>query len=369
MSSQIVTPTSASPSRSSTRSRRRREVALLVEDAVVRQEPLAVDRPHLAVRADRARVVEVAVEVGEADERRDPVRRRARSRRATASPPGRTPGRSSRSSGGYAVTASSGKRTRSAPAAARLLEPREDQRPVPVQVADDRVDLCEREPHRFSTLSRKLYQPTTSAIASSASGFSTDDMSPGILRRAPSPARPAGRSSPSASSAAPARRARARGRTPCPARRRPAPAPRPPSPTASGREHAEDPGDLALDLVRHADRRRLGDRRMCDGGRLDLRRPDPLARDVQRVVGAAVQEPVAVRVDRRPVAVRPDTGEAPPVRVEDTAPGRARSRASSPGTACGRRARRPRPCRRATAPRRRARPSPSPAPARRASTP
>ena len=46
-----------------------REVAVLVEDAVVRQEPLAVERLHLAARADGARVVEVAVEVGHADER------------------------------------------------------------------------------------------------------------------------------------------------------------------------------------------------------------------------------------------------------------------------------------------------------------
>src|SRR5205807_8086158 len=80
--------------------------------------------------------------------------------------------------------------------------------------------------------------------------------------------------------------------------------------------HAEDPRHLALDLVRHAHRRRLGDRRVGDGGRLELGRADPLAGDVQRVVGAAVQEPVAVLVDRGPVAVRPDAGEAPPVRVE-----------------------------------------------------
>ena len=52
----------------------RREVAVLVEDAVVRQEALAVDRLHLAAGADRARVVEVAVEVGVPDERGDPVR-------------------------------------------------------------------------------------------------------------------------------------------------------------------------------------------------------------------------------------------------------------------------------------------------------
>src|SRR5262249_27109343 len=44
--------------------------------------------------------------------------------------------------------------------------------------------------------------------------------------------------------------------------------------------------------------------------------PDPLAGDVERVVAASVEEPVAVLVDGRPVAVRPYTGEAAPVRVE-----------------------------------------------------
>src|SRR4029453_3284264 len=46
----------------------RGEVAVLVEDAVVREEAFAVDRLDLARGADRARVVEVAVEVGRADE-------------------------------------------------------------------------------------------------------------------------------------------------------------------------------------------------------------------------------------------------------------------------------------------------------------
>ena len=38
----------------------------------------------------------------------------------------------------------------------RLVEPREDPLAVPVEVADRRVDLGERESHRFSTLSLKL---------------------------------------------------------------------------------------------------------------------------------------------------------------------------------------------------------------------
>ena len=44
--------------------------------------------------------------------------------------------------------------------------------------------------------------------------------------------------------------------------------------------------------------------------------PDALAGDVQRVVGAPVQEPVAVLVDRCPIAVRPDPRKASPVRFE-----------------------------------------------------
>jgi hypothetical protein len=44
------------------------EVAVLVEDAVVRQEALAVDRLHLPAREDETGVEEVAVEVGRAHE-------------------------------------------------------------------------------------------------------------------------------------------------------------------------------------------------------------------------------------------------------------------------------------------------------------
>src|SRR5206468_5946981 len=79
---------------------------------------------------------------------------------------------------------------------------------------------------------------------------------------------------------------------------------------------AEDPRDLAFHGVRYADRRRLVDDAAPDRGRLELGRPDALACDVQRVVRAAVQEPVAVGVDGGPVAVRPDAGEAAPVRLQ-----------------------------------------------------
>ena len=52
----------------------RREVAVLVEDAVVRQEALAVDAADLAAGEDVAAVGEIGIEVGGADERHDPLR-------------------------------------------------------------------------------------------------------------------------------------------------------------------------------------------------------------------------------------------------------------------------------------------------------
>ena len=55
---------------------------------------------------------------------------------------------------------------------------------------------------------------------------------------------------------------------------------------------------------------------MADGCGLELGRPDALAGDVQRVVRASVEEPVAVLVDGGPVAVGPDARESPPVRLQ-----------------------------------------------------
>ncbi len=76
------------------------EVAVLVEDAVVGQEPLAVDGRDPAAGADRARVREVAVEPGHADEG-DDVGAGGRDRpRSARVPRARSPARSSRSSGG-----------------------------------------------------------------------------------------------------------------------------------------------------------------------------------------------------------------------------------------------------------------------------
>ena len=102
-----------------------------------------------------------------------------------------------------------------------------------------------------------------------------------------------------------------------------------------GAHHAEHDDHLALELVGHADRGRLDDRRMGDDGRLDLGRADPLAGDLERVVGAAVEVPEAVAVEDRPVAVDPGARQAAPVRVEvalAVAGVRPRSRGSCPAT-------------------------------------
>ena len=80
--------------------------------------------------------------------------------------------------------------------------------------------------------------------------------------------------------------------------------------------HREDDDRLALDLVRHADRGGLLHGGVRGRRRLHLGRADPLARHLEGVVRAPADEPVAVVVDLRPVAVHPDTGEAAPVGLE-----------------------------------------------------
>src|SRR5881409_3695985 len=70
-------------------------------------------------------------------------------------------------------------------------------------------------------------------------------------------------------------------------------------------EHAEDDDPLSFYLVRHAHR-----------GRLAHRGPDAFARDLQRVVAAPLDVPVAVVIDARPVAVLPYATPATPIRRE-----------------------------------------------------
>src|SRR5437879_13812839 len=80
--------------------------------------------------------------------------------------------------------------------------------------------------------------------------------------------------------------------------------------------HHEDDDGFALDLVRYADRCRFRHGGMCDGRGLDLRRTDALARDLEGVVAAPFDVPVAFVVDARPVAVDPGVRQARLVGVE-----------------------------------------------------
>ena len=143
----------------------RREVAVLVEDAVVGQEPLVVDRLHLAVRADGARVVEVAVEVGEADERDQAACGGGELVQARL---GGTDEAGSQEEILRRVARDGELREEDevGAAGARLVETLEDPAPVPVEVADDRVHLHERESQGFA-YSRKPSLPVVELIIAS----------------------------------------------------------------------------------------------------------------------------------------------------------------------------------------------------------
>ena len=131
-----------------------REVAELVEDAVVRQEALLHERLHLPVRADGAHVVEVAVEDRRADEGDDAARlardlvQRLLGRAHEARPQQQVLRRIAR----HRELGKDGEIGARVPG---LLEAVEDQGAVAVEVADDGVDLGECESHWFQSISRK----------------------------------------------------------------------------------------------------------------------------------------------------------------------------------------------------------------------
>ena len=157
-----------------------REVAVLVEDAVVRQVALAVEALHLAVGADGAGVEEIAVEPGRADERRQPGARLrdlaqrllgcADEARAEQQVLGRVPG-----------DGELGEEDELRACRARVGQTGENALAVAVQVADDSVDLGESKPHqedssglRLSgeniTIDRRYRGPTQSANGGYAAG-------------------------------------------------------------------------------------------------------------------------------------------------------------------------------------------------------
>ena len=133
----------------------RLEVAVLVEDAVVRKELLVVDRLDLAVHADSARVEEVAVEMRRPDECGDPLRlRRDRlerlGRRAQEARPKK------QVLGRIAGHGQLGEEDELGAGLSGFAEPLDDARAVAVEVADDRVHLRERKSHASDSTGLRL---------------------------------------------------------------------------------------------------------------------------------------------------------------------------------------------------------------------
>ena len=119
------------------------EVPVLVEDSVVRQEALAADPPHLAAPQHGAGVEEITIEVREPDERRDP-RRLGRDRLEAAARGAQKSGLEQEILGRIAGHRELREEDEVGACATRLLEPRHDALAISVEVADHRVDLCQR---------------------------------------------------------------------------------------------------------------------------------------------------------------------------------------------------------------------------------
>ena len=123
------------------------EVPRLVEDAVVRQQPLAVQRPDLAVGADGTDIGELVVErPRRPDERHDVgAGRRDLARRLLCGPDERwTQQQVLGRVRGYGEL---GRDEHIRSGRSCLGERGEDPLTVAVEVADYRIDLCQREPH------------------------------------------------------------------------------------------------------------------------------------------------------------------------------------------------------------------------------
>ena len=131
------------------------EVPVFVEDAVVGEELLLVDGLQLAVDEHRAGVEQVAVEVREADEGGDPLRRgRDLVQRSPGGPEEAGPEKQV-----FGRVAGDGQLREEDEVGAcltRLFEAPEDPVAVAVEVADDRVDLGEREAHALNSSCLRL---------------------------------------------------------------------------------------------------------------------------------------------------------------------------------------------------------------------
>ena len=134
------------------------EVAVLVEDAVVRQELLAVHGADLAVRAHRACVGEVAVEPRRPDERDDPVRGTGDLLEPVARGP-HEPGPEEEVLGRITGDRELREDDEIGAFAPCVGEEREDLLAVAGEVADDCIQLRERDPQGFRlTVTNRVYK-------------------------------------------------------------------------------------------------------------------------------------------------------------------------------------------------------------------
>ena len=124
------------------------EVPVLVENAVVRKEVLAIDGLHAATRADSTGVREIAVEPRRPDECHDAVGRSGDLLQGRAS--GAYESRPEEEIlGRVARRGELGIGDELRPRCAGVAERRKDLRAIAVEVADDRIQLCERDSQGF----------------------------------------------------------------------------------------------------------------------------------------------------------------------------------------------------------------------------
>src|SRR4029078_3887551 len=78
-------------------------------------------------------------------------------------------------------------------------------------------------------------------------------------------------------------------------------------------KHAEADERLTLERIGNADRRGLDHVWILDQHRFAFSWPEPLPSDLDRVVRAAEDVPQPIVIDRSPITMDPDIGEARPV--------------------------------------------------------
>jgi hypothetical protein len=121
---------------------------VLVEDPVVRKEVLAIHGLHTSTRADSTGIREIAVEPGGPDQCHDAVGRSGDLLEGRAGG-AHEPGPEEEILGRVAGRGELGIDDEVRPCSVSVAERREDLRAISVEVADDGIQLCERDSQGF----------------------------------------------------------------------------------------------------------------------------------------------------------------------------------------------------------------------------